>query len=91
MVVGLPDVGGLVGGVLQLDQHQRQAVDKQHDVGPAGMVRPLDRELVDRPAFVAAGVCPIGQAHKIAHGFAVALVLHRHARHQQFVECTVGR
>ena len=55
------------------------------------MVRPLDRELVDRPAFVATGVRPIGQAHKIAHGFAVALVLHRHARHQQFVECAVGR
>ena len=55
------------------------------------MVRPLDRELVDRPAFIAAGVSPIDQAHKVAHGFAVALVLHRHARHQQLMKRTVGR
>jgi hypothetical protein len=43
LVVGLPDVGVFVGRVLQLDQHQRQAVDEQDDVRPAGVVRPLDR------------------------------------------------
>ena len=39
LVVGFPDIGVLVGRVLQLQQHQRQAVDEQDDVGPARVVR----------------------------------------------------
>jgi hypothetical protein len=35
LLEGFPDVGLLVGGVLQLDDRQRQAVDEQDDVGPA--------------------------------------------------------
>jgi hypothetical protein len=89
-VEGLPDVGVQVGWVLQLDQHQRQAVDEQHDVGPARVVRPLDGELVDGQPLVARWVGPVDQAHKVAARFAVLLVLHRHAAHQQPVEVAVG-
>ena len=53
LVVSLPDAGLLVGRVLQLQQHQRQAVDEQHNVGPARVVRAFEGELVDRPIFVA--------------------------------------
>jgi hypothetical protein len=45
LVVGLPDVGVFVGRVLQFQQHQRQAIDEQDHVRPAGVLRPLDREL----------------------------------------------
>jgi hypothetical protein len=41
LLEGLPDVGVHVGRVLQLDDHQRQAVHEEHDVRPAGVVRPL--------------------------------------------------
>ena len=34
-------------GVLQLDHRQRQAVDEEHDVGPAVVLALDDRELVD--------------------------------------------
>ena len=53
LVVGLPDVGGLVRRVLQFQQRQRQAVDEQDDVRAARVVRPFDGELVDRPELIA--------------------------------------
>ncbi len=42
-----PDRGVLVGRVLELDHRQRQAVDEQHDVRPAGVLVLDDGELVD--------------------------------------------
>ena len=42
-----------VGGVLQLDDRERQAVDEQHDVGPPFMAVLDDGELVDRETVVA--------------------------------------
>lgn len=41
-----------VDGVLQFQQHQRQAVDEQDDVGPAGVVRTFDGELIDCPELI---------------------------------------
>ncbi len=38
LVERLPDVGVLVGGVFEFQQHQRQAVDEQDDVRAAGFV-----------------------------------------------------
>lgn len=90
LVVGLPDVSGFVGGVFQFNQHQRQAIDEQDDVGAAGVVRAFDGELVDGPEFITGRFSPIDQAHKVAHCFTVSLVLHRHAAHQKLVEGTVG-
>jgi len=45
--VGLPDVGGVAGGVLELEHHQGQSVDEQHYVGPAVDLALHDGELVD--------------------------------------------
>ena len=56
MLVGVPDGGLGVGGVLEFEDGQRQAVDKEHDVG-AAVVAVLDHgELVDREPVVGAGV-----------------------------------
>ena len=55
------------------------------------MVRPLDRELIDRQPLVLGGVGPVDQADEIAAGLTVLLVLHRDAADQQLVELAVGR
>ena len=91
LVVGLPDVGIQVCGVLQLNQHQRQTVDEQNDVGPARMARPLDGELLHRQPLVALGVLPVDQAHIVAPRLAVLLILHRHTRDQHAVKRPVAR
>ena len=91
LVVGFPDIGLLVGRVLQLDQYQRQTVDEQDDVRAARVFRPLEGELVDRQPFVAPGLAPVNKPHEVTPRFAVLLVLHRHAAHQQLVEMPVGR
>ena len=90
LVVGLPNVGVEVGWVFQFNQHQRQAIDEQQDVGPARVARPLDGELLHRQPLVALGVLPIDQAHQIAPRLAVLLILHRHTRHQHAVKCAVA-
>jgi hypothetical protein len=53
LVVGLPDVGVDIGGVLQLDHRDRQAVDEDDDIGAAQLLAPLDGELVDDQKLVA--------------------------------------
>ena len=65
LLESLPHVGVRVGRVLQLDLHQRQAVDEQDDVGPAGVVRAGDGELVDRQPPVARRIGPIDQPDQV--------------------------
>ena len=55
MVEGGPHIRLFVGGVLQFDDYQRQAVDEKHDVGPAGALFPLHGELVDGQEVVVGG------------------------------------
>ncbi len=76
--------------VLQLQQHQRQAVDEQNDVRPPGMFWPLDTELIDRQPLVGSRVRPVDQPHEIAARLAILLVLHRHTADQQPVEQAIG-
>jgi hypothetical protein len=47
-VEGRPDRGVLVGGVLELEDGQGEAVDEEHNVRPAGVLVLGDAELVDR-------------------------------------------
>ena len=91
LVEGLPDVGVLVGGVLDFQQHQRQAVEEQDDVGAAGFVGTFDGELVDGPPFVLLGVCPVDQANEVAACLAILLILDGDTTDQQLVKRTVGR
>lgn len=81
----------LVVRILQLEQHERQSVDEQHDVGTSG-VRSADRQLIDDLKAVGFGMLPIdgvdvpelvGAVLAIDSEFVVA------AR-QQFVECFVA-
>ncbi|OIQ71689.1 hypothetical protein GALL_466900 [mine drainage metagenome] len=90
LVVGAPQVGVLVAGVFQLQHHQRQAVDEQHDVRAAVVLWPLHGELVDRQPVVAPHVGKVDEPHAVATGFAVLLVLHRHAFDQPAVDLPVG-
>ena len=95
LVVGFPDVGLLVGRVLQLQQHQRQAIDEQNHIRPAGMVRAFDGKLVDRQPLVAlrriGRFGQVDQADEVTARLAIFLVFHRHAADQQFMEMAIGR
>ncbi len=76
--------------VLQLQQHQRQAVDEQNDVRTAGMLRPLNAELVDGQPLVGPHIGPVDQAHEVTTRLAILLVLHRHPADQQPMEQAIG-
>ena len=91
LVVGFPDIGLLVGRVLQLQQHQRQAIDEQDHIRPAGVVQPFDGELIDRQPAVLGRVFPVNQANEVTTRFALFLVFHWHTADQQFVEMAIGR
>ena len=45
--VSLPHIGRFIRRVLQLDDRQRQAIDEDHDVGPASLLGSRHAELVD--------------------------------------------
>jgi len=85
-----PDVGFLVGSVLELDHRQGQAVDEQHDVGPP-LAAFLDHgELVDRQKVVVVGGVVVQHADQVAaEGAISALVLDRHAFDQIAVDGVV--
>ncbi len=91
LVVGGPDVGVLVAGVLELQQHQRQAVDEQKHIGPASALGPLDGELVDGQPVVERRVVEVDELDAVAAGFAVLLELDGHALHQPAVNLSVSR
>ena len=76
--VGLRDVGRLARGGFQLDDHQRQPVDKHHDVGPSHRTL-LDRPLVRDREPVAHREVVIHQPHQPGTLFAAVEVVDRHA------------
>ncbi len=47
LVVSLPDAGALVGGILQLEEPERQAIDEDDDVRPARLLAAGHSELID--------------------------------------------
>jgi hypothetical protein len=51
-------------GLLQLDDHQRQAVDEAHQVRPAGVERARDAELADQQEIVVRRILPIHHLHR---------------------------
>ena len=90
MLECLPDVGLFVGGVLELQHHQRQAIEKQDDVGAAGVMGPLDGKLVDGEPVVSSRIGEVGEPHIVAHRLPAPLVLDFHPAHQQAMEGAVG-
>ena len=86
-----PEGGVLIGRLLELDDAQRQAVDEQHHVGPAGVLILCDGELVDRQPVVAGGFVEVDDLHlRPANGAFGRPVLHRHALHQHPVKGAVS-
>ena len=74
-------------GALELDHHDRQAVEEEHDVGLARGLAD-DLELVDRQPVVLA-VLPVHQPRDRPDGLAVHPGLDRDAAHQQVVQAPV--
>ena len=66
LVEGAVERGVLVAGVLQFDHAERQAVDEDHDVGPAVRLVLDDRELVHRQPVVGVGVVEVDQPRLLA-------------------------
>ena len=66
LIESRPDGGVLIGGILELQHGQRQAVDKNHQVGAAGQFTvgagSLNGELVDHQPIVGIGTVEIQQA-----------------------------
>ena len=86
-----PDGGVLVGGVLQLDDPQRQAVEEQDDIGAAVVPVFGDGELVDRQPVVVVRVAPVHHPSLVApDGAVVVPVLHRHPVDQHPVKRAVA-
>ena len=91
LLPGFPDRGVLVGRVLQFDHAQRQAVDEDHDVGPAVVLALDDRELIDRQPVVVGRVVVVDELHPVPGDRAVlAAILDLHAIPQHPVEGPVG-
>jgi len=83
-----PEGGVLVDGVLQLDHHQRKAVDENHDVGPSVVLIFDHRELIHRQPVVLVG--EIEQPRLVVDGAAVLpLVLDVHTVGQKAMKRSV--
>ena len=80
-------------GLLQLDHHQRQAVDEADEVGPAGVERAGDAELADQQEVVVLGLLPVDHAQALGLLAAVLAVGHgdRDAVLEQPIDLAVRR
>ena len=82
------DVGVQIGRILQLDHHQRQAVDEQYDVRPAHL-QPVHGELLHRQQVVGTGEVDYPHAQHVAPAIGFD-ALHRHAIAQPVVDLLVA-
>ena len=91
LLPGRPDGGLFVGGVFELQHDQRQAVDEEHHVGPAGVLVLHDRELVHREPVVVVGIVEVQDPGlRPGDGAVRSPVLHRYAVHHQPVQVAVA-
>ncbi len=79
-------------GALALDHHQRDAVDEQHQVGPAGGVAalPLDAIFLGDMVDVALGVLPVDIVQRVALAVAIDGLGQAGAQGQQLVDPLAG-
>jgi len=95
LVIGAANGGAFVGGILQLDDRQRQAVDEQHDIRAAhgarlgAQIHAGDRELVDGQPVVVVRIVEVHQPDLVVLELAVSAVGHVDALGQQAVEGVV--
>ncbi len=89
LLEGRPDVGLLVGEVLQLDHRDGQAVDEADEVRAARLLAALHGELVDHQKLVVLRLREVDEAHAVAALASVGRHLHRNALQQRLVEAAV--
>jgi hypothetical protein len=91
LVERAPEGRVLVRGVLEFDEHERQAVHEQYHVRTARVLGLAYRELVDREPVVGVGLVELKDPHLSARDGAVrAAILHRDPIHQVAMEGTVA-
>ncbi len=89
LLMRLPDVRLLVGGVLQLEEPDRQAVHVNHDVRPPLLVAP-HRELVHGSEVVRPRLLEVHQPDQLAPDATLPVRrLHFHALHEEVVDRAV--
>ena len=90
LLEGIPNRGLLVGRIFQLDDRERETIEKNHDVGPAVVAGFDDGELIHREPVVRERVVEIHQSHLVALDRAVGPgILHVHAIAQHLVKGAV--
>ena len=88
---GGPDRRVLVGGVLELQHRQRQAIAEEHHVRAAAVLVLGDAELVDREPVVACGIIEVDHPRLCAADRAISVaVLDGYAIDQQAVQRAVA-
>ena len=80
LVECVPDVGLLVGRVLQLQHRQGQAIDEDHQIAAPGLLVAGNGELVDHQELIVAGIGEVNQMHQIGFLFIPYRELHFHTR-----------
>jgi hypothetical protein len=92
LVERAPEGRVLVRGVLEFEEHKRQAVHEQHHVRTAGVLGLGNRELVDREPVVGVGLAEVEDPHLSSGNRAVrAAILHGDPIHQVTMEGAVAR
>jgi len=89
LVVGAGHVGRFAPRAFQLEDDQRQAVDVDDDVGPAGVCA-FDGELVDDQEVVVLGVVPVDEVDVLVAVCAVDLIFQLVATGEGLVEVHVA-
>ncbi|GIW98692.1 MAG: hypothetical protein KatS3mg111_2025 [Pirellulaceae bacterium] len=90
LAIGLPQVGLLVGGILQFNDGNRQAVQKDNQIRPPCRVAAFDGELIDHQQVVVLRSSKIDQPCLVAACFArLGSILDIDSVGQQPVEPTV--
>ena len=79
--------------LLQLDHHERQAIDKPDQIRTAGVKRPRDAELADQQEIVVRRAFPIHHSHPFRFLPAVFVILHgnEHPVFQQEIHLPICR
>ena len=92
LVERAPEGCVLVRGVLELDEHQGQAVHEQHHVRTARVLGFAHRELVHRKPVVAVGIGEVEDPYLSSRDRAISsAIFHRDPVHQRPMEGAVAR
>ena len=90
LLEGIPHIRLRIGGVLQLDDGQRQAIHEDDHVGPARLLGAGDGELVDHQEVVVAGLHEVDAVRQVGLFLIALRELHQHTVQQQPMHAAVA-